>query len=140
MNWIWIIVVLGAVGVGVYSSIFGWGLPSGCVSEPPTPITLNGTAQGEITTFHTYRLYELAITSQTQVSIAASSTYDNYLELYLGESDQAMLQNDDGGNGFNALISTTLAPGMYYILIRPFSDGTGPFTLTVTGTPVGAPQ
>jgi hypothetical protein len=137
MTFFWIIVVLGFAGVGFYTSNYGCALPPGCVREDPTPIMLNQTLQGELTTLHTYRLYALTIDQPTQVQISATSSFDNYLELYLGDSQSPMMQNDDGGSGLNALITATLAPGNYYVLLRPFSEGTGAFTLSVMGAPLG---
>ena len=56
-------------------------------------------------------------------TIALTSGYDNYLELYQGESTTIFMENDDGGNGLNALITANLAPGVYYIVARPYGDG-----------------
>ncbi len=111
-------------------------------SEPPIPIMPNQQIQGTLTNDHTYRLYELGITQPSTVTISVNSSYDNYLELYAGESETPMAQDDDGGSGFNAQLTTTLQPNVYYILVRPFSSGTGPFTLTtsvVSLTPTPAP-
>ena len=98
---------------------------------------LNETLHGELTTFHNFRLFELALTQQTQVTISVQSEWDNYLELFEGESEQAMLTDDDGGQNLNALITTVLNPGVYYISVCSYNDSTGDFSLSVTGVPAG---
>jgi hypothetical protein len=127
------LIVLGGVGFAVWTSTSRTVAPTGCASTPPTPIQLNQVVQGELTTFHTRRAYELSLAQPTQVTIAATSSWDNFLELYLGSSGQIFLQDDDSGGGRNAMISAMLAAGTYTVVVRPFSNATGPFSLTVSG-------
>ena len=99
------------------------------------PITLNTPVTGDITWNHSWRFYEFTLIQPSRVNIAVNSAYDNYLELYQGESTTIFMQDDDSGSKLNAMINANLPAGVYYVVVRPYSDGSGPFTLTVTATP-----
>lgn len=114
-----------------------WAVGSGTGSEGngnrPETISTNTPVSGEIDYSHDHRVYEFTLTQAGAVSVAVVSDFDNYLELYREGEETAFTQDDDSGGNLNALINTTLTPGTYYALVRPFSGGeTGDYTITVT--------
>ncbi|UXZ53376.1 hypothetical protein LOS15_11060 [Halomonas sp. 7T] len=90
--------------------------------------TLNGWYSGEPLT------YELTLEESTHVTLAMrSSDFDTYIELY-GEG--VSHSNDDGGNGTDSLLETSLLPGTYTVSARGFSaSGSGMFELQVSTAP-----
>lgn len=79
-----------------------------------------------------FDLFGLTLTAATEVHIAATSdAVDTYLYLY--ESDGTyIMEDDDGGTGPNASMTTTLDAGCYRIeLTSYFSAETGTYTLSV---------
>jgi hypothetical protein len=68
------------------------------------------------------------------VTIAMNSDdFDAYLELY-GPDEAELARDDDSGGSLNALITgfTLPATGDYTIVARPFSSGSGVYTLELT--------
>lgn len=129
------LIALAGVGVAIFMNAARSPGGASVASGVPEPIQLNQVLAGELTTFTTRRLYQLTVTEPTQVMISATSTWDNYLEVHMGPDASGMLlyQDDDSGGSRNALINALLAPGVYTIVVRPFSRATGAFTLNVTG-------
>ena len=130
------VALLGVIGAIIPMLMFS-GMSCGGSNEPPVPLAINTPVQGTLSRAHPYRLYEIGITQPSQLTVSLNSQFDNYLELYAGDSQTPMMENDDGGSGLNAQLSTVLQPNIYYILVRPYSEGTGPFTITAAVMPVG---
>jgi hypothetical protein len=94
-------------------------------------MAVNQPMQGELSTMHSHRLYELVAPGSMSVTISAQSSFDNILELYQGDSRDPIAQDDDSGSGTNALLSAQLAAGTYYVMVGSYSgSSTGPFTVT----------
>ncbi|MCS2608574.1 hypothetical protein [Halomonas dongshanensis] len=93
--------------------------------------TISGWYTGEVLN------YDLEITETSEVTIdMRSRDFDAYLE-FAGEGMNE--SNDDGGNGTDARLVLTLAPGNYTIGARGFSSqGNGLFTLDVAAEPTEA--
>ncbi len=127
-------IVVLCIGLGVFWMSGGM---SSCFAPDPIPMSLNAPVQGEVSTFTTYQIYELELFEPTVVSIAVTSGFDSYLEVYQGDSSTPLVQDDDSGSGLDAMIQTTLAAGVFYILVRPYDDDTGQFKLTALGKPGG---
>jgi len=133
------VVVLLIAGIGSCIYFVANAPPARPVERPP--IGLNQPVQGEITYSQDHQVYELGITQPTAVTITVQSNFDSYLELYTYDNDSTpFLQDDDSAGNLDAQISTTLEVGVYYVLVRPFSDGTGTFTVTVSAAGGGAGQ
>jgi hypothetical protein len=68
-----------------------------------------------------------------RVAIALTADYDAYLYL-VGPGISEPIGDDDGGDGTNSRIETTLpATGTFRVIASSFSSGgTGPYTLSVT--------
>lgn len=70
-------------------------------------------------------------------SITTESEMDTVCTLFDLQGEQ-VARNDDGGEGQNCLIVQELAAGTtYYVLVEPFGQRTGDYTLVITG-PEGA--
>ena len=129
------------IGAVVYYNTSGASCSRSCGGGPPVPIALNTPVQGQLTPFHSRQFYRLELTSPATVQIAVVGGFDNYLELFMGDSTTPMLTDDDSGGNLNARINATLPAGVYRILVRPFSEGRGSYTLTVMGIPMpGSPM
>lgn len=72
--------------------------------------------------------FDVTITNRTDVVFETHSGRDLYLELR--RDGEIIAQNDDGGEGANARIATTLEPGRYALVVRPFESAHGVFALT----------
>ena len=135
-----VVLILGMVGVGVVAYLGvrgGDGVGGGIGGGDVVPLALNVPAVGVLTGSSQRQVYELAIAEPTLVTIAVDGSFDNYLELYRDGEPTPFLEDDDSGPGLNAQLSTHLTPGVYFVLVRPFSSATGTFTVTASGTPVG---
>jgi len=82
---------------------------------------------GSYAEYHTFTL-----TQTTEVTIDLNSSADTYMFL-LDDTDNIIVQDDDGGAGLNSRIVNTLTPGTYTIEATTFSSATtGAFTLTAS--------
>jgi hypothetical protein len=124
--------IVAAVAIGISA---GSNMSSSGDRTDTIPIVLNQPVSGELTGFRTNQVYELALGQATAVTISVNGDFDNYLELYRENESNPFIEDDDSGSGLNAQLSSVLQPGIYYILVRPFSSGTGHYTLSVMGAP-----
>jgi len=77
-------------------------------------------------------LYTFSGTAGQLVTIALDGSFDTYLIL-VAPDGSAAIENDDGGNLTNSLISAFTLPstGTYTIEVTAFSGGTGSYTLSL---------
>jgi hypothetical protein len=102
-------------------------------SGPSIAVVTNQPVPGILTTSEPRRTYEFQVTQNGLVTVSVVGDFDSYLELYSGDESSPRWEDDDSGGGLNARIMTTLAPGRYRALVRPYSQGsTGSYTFTVT--------
>jgi hypothetical protein len=109
---------------------------SGGASSTPSlpaaePVSVNSRISSSLVDGQERRLYRFVITQHTMVTLELHSDYDNYLELYDGSAITRIATDDDSGEGLNARLVSALGPGIYHVLVRPYSSGRGPFTLTI---------
>ncbi len=85
--------------------------------------------------------YAFTLESQSNVTISLESAADTYVYLRSGDrSGPQIADDDDGGNGYNSLLRTTLAAGTYAIEATTFRDETtGTYALRVAGLGRRAP-
>ncbi|WP_135210825.1 DUF418 domain-containing protein [Vitreimonas flagellata] len=77
--------------------------------------------------------FDVSVPARTDVVFETHSSRDLYLELR--RDGETIAQNDDGGSGANARIATTLEPGAYTLLVRPYESAHGVFALTRVDSP-----
>ncbi len=140
-----VLIALGTAG-GFLAGLFAFiaSGPSDLTAEDPIvlpsaePITLNGQLTGQLDSGHV-RLYEFTLARQGPVTFQLMSDFDNYLELYAAGSDTALAQDDDSGENLNALLSLTLSPGTYTLLVRSYNRRAGGFFTLTTIAPFEPP-
>lgn len=75
--------------------------------------------------------YALNVTSPVDVQIDARSfALDTLLQVY-DLSGSLVAENDDGPDGTNSRVETTLAAGDYCVTVRDYNESTGPFDLSL---------
>jgi hypothetical protein len=78
--------------------------------------------------------YELVLESRTTIAIrmekTSGSSVDPIVKL-LSDDDTEIAQNDDGGEGLNSYLLTTLRAGRYIIVTGAVGESSGGFELTV---------
>ena len=83
------------------------------------------------------RFYSFSLDASSRVRVDLQSSVDTYLYLRAGQgqvSGAVLESDDDGGDGYDSRISSTLAAGDYTIEATTYNLRTaGPFTLTVAG-------
>jgi Bacterial pre-peptidase C-terminal domain len=100
--------------------------PAGCL---PMGDLATGTTQGSLSfTSCQYRddtfadLYRLQVTTPGNLHIEMdSNSLDAYLEL-LDDKGNLVDSDDDSGGGTNALLTTMVDAGTYYVVAKPFVD------------------
>lgn len=115
----------------------GGGDPSITCSELPQ-ISVGESVEGQLSSTDSetdgwyYDLYGLTIGITQQVTIdIMSEQFDTYLLLW-DAGGTLVAQNDDGGQGFNSQLSTSLDTGCYRVEVTSFGTGEiGDYTLTV---------
>lgn len=76
--------------------------------------------------------YNLKLQSSSSLTIDLMSSVDTYLYLLDGAGN-VITQNDDGGDGYNSRITTSLGAGTYQLVAATYSTGqSGSFTLKTT--------
>ena len=84
-------------------------------------------------------VYRLSVTGSTQsLAIGAqSNTLDTALVLMDAKGNVLATDNNNSAGGLNSLISQTLAPGVYFVAVKPLSDptSTGSYVLTTVSSP-----
>lgn len=102
----------------------------------PEPLVVNQPVQDALNAFAPRRLYQFTLDQPRTVVMTLDGEFDTFLELHLVQTDGSTLfleEDDDGGDGLNSRISTSLPAGTYAALVRPYSRGDiGPFTFQVT--------
>ncbi len=95
------------------------------------------TRSGELTLLHPRRTVRFQTSRLGHVVIETRSGLDLYLELARvdGEALRYLAEDDDSGEDLDARIDTSLAPGTYTIIVRPYGATTGPFVLSITPSP-----
>lgn len=143
-----ILAIIAASGVMMSPQAEAGWVPR-CTLEP---ISVGDTVDGyldtdcesQVYTHYIYyaRYYTFTLTETTDIEISMTSTdVDPYLVLLSGTGweGEILAEDDDGGDGFNALILMTLDPGDYTIDAETASsEETGAFTLTLNGTAVAS--
>jgi hypothetical protein len=75
--------------------------------------------------------YALNVAAPVDVQIdARSAALDTVLEVY-DSAGSLVAENDDGPDGTNSRIETTLGAGDYCVTVRDYDDGTGAFDLSL---------
>ena len=82
-------------------------------------------------------LYEFAITAAGRYNIETEGQTDVVMTLYATDQPGVILaEDDDSGKGFNAKITTTLAPGRYGVRVRHYRPtGMGKYRISVQPGP-----
>lgn len=93
-------------------------------------IAVGGSASGTIMPRARHR-YNLAITYPQTVTIYVAGHGLDPMVRLIRAGGGVMGVNDDGGNGLDAQLFMTLAPGNYVIEVFGFMASNGPYTLTV---------
>jgi hypothetical protein len=115
------IVTLALILVGA-TYIFGLSIPEDWSSGGATRIYLDQPVEAEFSTFQSTRLYELRLVERADVTVTATGSGNIYVEL--------QREGRPFARGMNTL-TRPLAPGTYQVFLRPQSEGTREFTLSV---------
>lgn len=122
-RWVWAVVAAGALVVlalRLVGTHGAWGCP------PPTEVV--GAVPGQLTLSCRRREHLLSVRERADVTLETHSGHDLFLELHEGE--RRLAQNDDAGEGLNARLVATLAPGRYRVVVRPYSHALGGYALS----------
>ena len=129
-------VVWGLVGVGTALLVVARVVGLGMGPADGEAITLEGVREigAELSLLHPRRTLRLEVPRLQRVVIETRSGMDLYLELdRLGDATRARIaEDDDGGEGLDARLDTTLMSGTYELVVRPYGATTGPFVLAIT--------
>lgn len=103
----------------------------------PLPAGEGPGRRGVLSLLHQRDEHVLVIERPCAVVLQTHSGLDLYLELDRqdGAGFTRVAEDDDGGEGTEARIETTLAPGTYRIAVRPYGAVTGPYVLDVVTSP-----
>ncbi len=93
-----------------------------------TAPVLGERATGALSFLCPRQSFNVDVTARTDTVFETHSSRDLYLELR--RDGETIAQNDDGGSRANARIATTLEPGAYTLLVRPYESAHGVFALT----------
>ena len=100
------------------------------------PVNLSGVG-----TNVAYDALTFSVSANGNYSFDLSSSFDNFLTLYLGSFDpssplnNALIADDDAGAGFNAAFTQALLTGTTYVAVASAyaNNSAGPYTLTISG-------
>ncbi|WP_158262470.1 MULTISPECIES: pre-peptidase C-terminal domain-containing protein, partial [Pirellulaceae] len=111
----------GALSLAFTEEIAGSGLLQGCATGEISP-------SGDVD----YWRIEAVAGDQLTVHIRATSSLDTYLELR-NSADGYLTANDDGGPGYDSLISNYLinSSGTYYLRVNGYRSSTGTYRAEV---------
>lgn len=98
--------------------------------ETAKNVSLNSRIKSEIKINGQKDYYKFELKDPTDIKIYSSGDTDMYGSLY-SENKDLLFSDDDSGDSRNFLISQNLPPGIYYILARQYSTGTGKYTLNI---------
>lgn len=102
-------------------------------SSPMEVLTFGEAVEGELTTEVPFVIYAFEGTADTVVDIVVSSgaSLDSTLTLY-GPANDVLATNDDT-NGIDPALYGSVLPetGTYVVVVKPYSDGTGSFSLSI---------
>ena len=83
--------------------------------------------------------YALNVATAVDVQIdARSSALDTVLQIY-DSAGSLVAENDDGPDGTNSRIETTLGAGDYCVTVRDYADATGAFDLSLVPAGMAPP-
>jgi len=95
-----------------------------------TDITLNSSRSGSIETVGDYDYFRVIVPSSGTLTAYTTGVTDTYG--YLKNSNCEDIEyDDDDGEGYNFNISRSVTAGTYYVAVRAYQAGTGPYTLSV---------
>lgn len=99
----------------------------------PVPAGEGETRRGALSLLSQRGEHALVLERPSAVVLETHSGLDLYLELDRrdGERWTRVTEDDDGGEGTEARIATTLPPGRYRVTVRPYGAVTGPYVLDV---------
>lgn len=125
VRWPWAFVALGAAAV-LATKLVGVADPA---LDCGTPRALVDQRTSELTLMCPRRAFILSVETERDVTLETRSSFDTYLELYL--DGERVAEDDDSGHGLNARLTEHLEPGVYRVVVRPFAQSLGPFSLSV---------
>lgn len=95
------------------------------------PLPLNSRIPDSLTKAGQNNYYSFILTETSTVKIYSESSFDTYGYLY-NSSQQQLIANDNSGGDRQFLMTSTLTPGKYYIMVRAYSSGTlGSYNLVI---------
>jgi len=115
------IVTVLLIVVGLFY-IFGLSVLEDCSVGGATPIEVNQRITGEFTAFHTTALYEFQQATPDVVTVTARFESEIYIEVQQGGRPV------ERGVG---RVTARLEPGTYQVMIRPYRQGSGSYTLLI---------
>lgn len=119
---------LAALAVVLYPQVFGLGPPAGGCPETRR-IEPGSSVRGELTVLCQEQWFELTLDQSRLVEIETESDADGYFELFDGDGQRKIADDDDSGPGYNPMLAIGLEAGRYRLLLHPYRSGTGPYVL-----------
>ncbi|MGE0789294.1 MAG: DUF418 domain-containing protein [Sandaracinaceae bacterium] len=127
--WPWAFVV---VGVACVAALYTVGLDGRYPCGEATPLGVS--THGEVTVGCQSNAYTFELDEPMLVILATHSDHDLMIELHDGlvmEGGETLIaEDDDSGVGLDARLARRLEPGMYRVVVHPFSATVGGFLLT----------
>jgi len=124
-RWPWAFVAIGAAAV-LATKLFGVADPA---LDCGAPRALTDQRTSELTLTCPQRAFILSVETERDVTLETHSSLDAYLELYLDE--ERIAEDDDSGHELDARLTQRLEPGVYRVVVRPYAQSLGPFSLSV---------
>jgi hypothetical protein len=94
--------------------------------------------QGNIASTGEHVWYSFVVQSpgqEFQFDVQLGTLADSVMDLVGTDRSTVLVENDDNGNSLASYIEWTApAAGTYYVMVKAYSDETGTFTLTATGS------
>lgn len=100
----------------------------GCATK-----AMDARATGALSFLCPRQSFDIVVDARTDSVFETHSSRDLYLELR--RDGEIIAQNDDAGVGSNARIATTLEPGRYALIVRPYESAHGVFAVTRVDSP-----
>ena len=78
-------------------------------------------------------MFSFSVAKASNYTIETEGTTDVVMKLFgPGNRTQLVAEDDDGGQGSNARISTNLVPGTYFVQVRHYdANATGDYSIKV---------
>ena len=110
--------------------VFGLAAPTaGCVE--PRPLSLGDPLGGELTLRCPEQWFDMRLDEPQRVILAVRSGFDGYLELFEGDGETLLDEDDDSGLGYNPFLTSFLPAGSYRLRLRPYRSDTGPYLISL---------